>query len=182
MSEENRPTRNGRARAARDEYLDALPVDEQAVVVRHAERVGPGRNDVDWLIARAAQQAASQFASSAEEVAGRVERAALAQENLLGEVRTEVQSAIAKLEKRLPLAEDVVALKTAAERIALRERWGPCRELLLYVAGLLTAIAIGWAMPPHRPPLFIVYAGAIALGVIGAAAYSWISVRYGRHE
>jgi len=48
-------------RAARDAFLTTLPFDEQARVMRHAEKVGPLPTDPDWLVAYAAERSATRI-------------------------------------------------------------------------------------------------------------------------
>ncbi len=66
QSDETTPPLNNRARAAREAYLNALPPTEQAATVRQAERIGVRVDDPDWLIARSAQEAASEFKRATE--------------------------------------------------------------------------------------------------------------------
>jgi hypothetical protein len=66
QSDETTQPLNSRARAAREAYLNALPPAEQAAVVRQAERIGVRVDDPDWLIARSAQEAGSEFKRATE--------------------------------------------------------------------------------------------------------------------
>ena len=64
--------------AARDAFLDALPVDEQAKVLRRAERDGPLATDADWLIAYATSRAAMRIEAAALKVEAAADRNARA--------------------------------------------------------------------------------------------------------
>jgi len=48
-------------RAARDAFLDTLSAEEQARVLRQAEKMGPISTDPDWLVAYAAERSAARF-------------------------------------------------------------------------------------------------------------------------
>ncbi len=72
QDDETAPPLHDRARAAREAYLNALPPAEQAAVVRQAERIGVRVDDPDWLIARAAQEAASELKCATEAVDARL--------------------------------------------------------------------------------------------------------------
>jgi hypothetical protein len=48
-------------RAARNAFLDTLPVEEQALVLRQAEKLGPLPSDSDWLVAYAAERSATRI-------------------------------------------------------------------------------------------------------------------------
>ncbi len=72
QSDETAPPLSGRARAAREAYLNALSPAEQAAMVRQAERIGVRADDPDWLIARSAQEAASEFKRATEAFDGRL--------------------------------------------------------------------------------------------------------------
>lgn len=53
-------------REAREAYLNGLPADEQALVLRQSEKVGPLPDDADWLVVRASQQAAAQISKAVD--------------------------------------------------------------------------------------------------------------------
>ena len=54
---------------AREAYLDGLPPEEQATVVRKAETLGPARDDADWLVVYESRRAADRIEIAAETMA-----------------------------------------------------------------------------------------------------------------
>lgn len=52
-------------RAARDAFLDTLPAEEQARILRQAEKMGPISTDPDWLVAYAAERSSARAERSA---------------------------------------------------------------------------------------------------------------------
>ena len=62
------------AASARDEFLNSLEVDEQAKVLRRAERDGPLVDDADWLLAYATSRAATRIEKAVVKVEEAAER------------------------------------------------------------------------------------------------------------
>lgn len=76
------------AAGARDAFLDSLELDEQARVLRRAERDGPLANDADWLLAYATTRAAARI----EQAVLRVEEAAERSARVVLRVKTRTAS------------------------------------------------------------------------------------------
>lgn len=87
---------------AREAVLDRLPPDEQARVLRLAERVGPAPADADWLVAAAALQAAETIADAATRVANAADRANDTT-NAIAELDARISEMLARHEPRAPL-------------------------------------------------------------------------------
>lgn len=92
---------------ARKSYLNGLPKDQQADVMREAEERGIGPTDFVWLEARAAQQAAEAISTASTEAAARIMAAAAAVE-LTPAAATIAPEALAAMEKRLGSAVEAV--------------------------------------------------------------------------
>jgi len=141
---------NGDPRAARDAYLDTLPLEEQARVLRQAEKMGPLPSDSDWLVAYAAGRAAAR-----------------------------VETAVASFESRVDVAMKKGAKETgraiARDRSTSRELFAFALSLAAF-AGVAWFVDSSAA----RVQTIVLYATAIALGVAAAALYVWISKHFSR--
>ena len=76
------------AASARDAFLDSLELDEQAKVLRRAERDGPLANDADWLLAYATTRAVARI----EQAVLKVEEAAERSARVVSRVKTRTAS------------------------------------------------------------------------------------------
>lgn len=88
--------------AAREAVLDRLPPDEQARVLRLAERVGPGPTDADWLVASAALDAAERIDHAAARVESAADRANDTT-NAIAELDARISEDLARRQPRTPL-------------------------------------------------------------------------------
>jgi hypothetical protein len=183
-------------REARTRYLDRLPPEEQAVVMRRAETAGPAPDDADWFVAEAAASAAERI----EAAAVRIERALGARPGTAraatpwrdlaiyaGGLTSAVVLAwtLAWLGPRggaLGLSYAAAAALVVAALVALwREapkpsRALPTRELVGFAGGLVAAVAIAWLVTVgHVILLPMRFAGVAAAGV--AIGLLWRSKR-----
>jgi hypothetical protein len=140
------PSGNGKARIARESYLDAMPAEEQVKVLRQADKVGPLPDDADWLVAYAAQRAAAQSERSADRI----------------------EAAVASLEA------NVVRMPVEQKKNGLRVG-SPSREMFAFALALLAfaVIALLVDRAPGNIPSLGLYAVALAIGVLASAIYSW---------
>ncbi|GAC1312044.1 MAG: hypothetical protein NVSMB19_26370 [Vulcanimicrobiaceae bacterium] len=116
---------------AREAYLDTLDPTEQARVIRTAEKFGPAATDADWLIAYAAERAATR----------------------------------------------IEAATRAARSTAVR---APAGGLAAFGLALAAFAGIAWVSghwSVFRSPSLVMYAAAIGLGVLGAAAFVALTAR-----
>jgi hypothetical protein len=143
-----RPLDKSDPRAARNAFLDTLPAEEQALVLRQAEKLGPLPSDSDWLVAYAAERSA-----------------------------TRIEAAIASFEARASdVAKKAGAVKgprvVVKDRAPYRELTAFASSLAAF-AGIAWAVTY---LPIHVQSL-VVYSLAIALGVAASALYAWLSTR-----
>jgi hypothetical protein len=154
--------RNGEPQAvrAREAYLDGLPAEKQAEVIRRAERGGPSPEDADWIIARAAQEAADAISTSSTEAAARIMAAAAAVEQgqsaapLAPEALAAIEAVVAKgaapTEQLREMASDLRAIRTRVWSAQAKSRW---LMFGVFVAGLVVAFvcAVLLHFAGHRP-------------------------------
>lgn len=132
---------------ARESYLDSLPLDEQAHVLRHAEKHGPLPSDSDWLVAYASQQAAARI------------------ESLISAFEARTAPAMKK--------QSIDAGRTqASKRTPERDLFSFALSLITF-AGVAYFVE---RYSAHSQSL-ILYSIAIALGVAGALFYCWLNKR-----
>lgn len=156
---------NGQPRAAREAYLDALPAEERATVLRRAERAGPRPDDPDWLVGYAAQRLETTVAVAAARIEAAV-RAGASDEEL---------AALKRIESRidqLPTARTLEPLLVRADEPAGAA--ATVRDLTVFAITLLFCICVAligdW--PALRSPVALV--AAFGFGACCAFGYLWI--------
>jgi len=135
-------------RAARDALLNTLPFDEQARVIRHAEKVGPLPTDPDWLVAYAAERSATRMEAAVASLATQVE--------------TIKKKRVREAGRRI-IADHALSRELFAFALSL---------------GTFAGVAwfVDHAAP--RVQSIVVYSAAIALGVAASALYVWLSRKF----
>ena len=137
---------------ARTEYLNGMAVEDKAAILDRASRIGPGPQDADWLVAKAADDAAKRIEAAVSLL--RSEASAHADD------RAAIQAALVKLDRL-----DKKVSRTAEPSLL------PVRIVLavsFVLAALFTVAAVFAPWPWPAIP------GAFALGTVGGLGQPWI--------
>jgi hypothetical protein len=149
--------------AARSAFLDTLDPQEQARVLRHAERVGPLPDDGDWLVAYGSVQAAARIESAAAKV-----------ETAIARVEAVTAACEAQTKHRMQQTPRASGRGTDySTRIAL---WAFALSLSTFS---LIAYFVERFSSAHLQ-VIVLYCVALALGVSASAVYAWVSPRFFR--
>jgi len=160
-----------RPRDARTAYLNGHTSEQAAAIVMQADRIGPGHDDADWLVAKAAADAAKRI----EAAAPPIEKALSALAEQLDRVEATVDDLKAK--KAEPAAAPDSTIVARLERIeaklqkVLRADVGSpesghgrlYRDAWAFLVALLALVAVTVAGSGEHVPsgLYLVAAGAI---------------------
>ncbi len=171
-----------RPRDARTVYLNGHTPEQAAAIVVQADRLGPGPDDADWLVAKAAADAAKRIEAAAKAV----EEAAVAAGALGPEERAALFEQLDRIESMKPIAAPpaVVHGDLSAQLDRIEKRLGQTargkpveadagarafRDLVVFLIALMSstaAVVVGLGLPS---PITII--GAFALGLAAALAY-----------
>lgn len=150
---------------ARKAYLNGLPKDEQADVMREAEERGIGPTDFVWLEMRAAQEAAQTISATSTEAAARIMAAAAQVDRGPAALGPDALAAI-----EAAVARAVKAPIAPAARAGSAPWW---RDAATFAGGLLTAVVLALTIAllgPKVGPLNLALAGVVGLGLAGIVA------------
>jgi hypothetical protein len=176
---------------ARSAYLNGKSAEVKADILERTLRQGPGPQDADWVVAKAADDGAKVIAQAVDDGVKRIEAAAPMTEKSLesfAERLERVEQGVDNLGKQ-PAAVPAIPseLTTQLERIEALVRRGanvatepivsqPVRYLFAFAGGVLMCLALAvLAINERIAPSFVTLTAAFALGLLPAVGYSYLA-------
>jgi hypothetical protein len=167
-----------RPRDARTAYLNGHAPEQAAAIVMQADRIGPGRDDADWLVALAAADAAKEIKAAAGAM-GEKEReelfAALARIEQTGDdLKKQAAAALdsSQIDTKLATIERLARSGKMTNGVA-----GIVRDIGCFLAGMVASLLAIHFMLGVRVDAAWMIACAGAIGAACATLVLWLAPR-----